>query len=80
MKNTQTHAAQTHILQAVILDALHLIGRPCRRSELAGTAELTIKKLSIPLQLLVTSGTVVKMEDGSYSIPAARSQRHLRAS
>ena len=61
--------------QTIILDALHQIGRPCRRSELAGVAEMTIKKMSRPLTILLERGEVVRADDGRYCLPLRTEHR-----
>lgn len=63
-----------------ILDALEQIGQPCRRSELAGAAELTIKQLSAPLEELVDNGQVLRLQDGRYVLLRRRPVRLRDAS
>ena len=63
-----------------ILDALYEIGQPCRRSELAGVADLTIKKIAGPLEELVACGLVARLEDGRYTLGAVYAEPRRRAS
>ncbi len=67
-------------MERVIIEALREIGEPCRRSELAGVAQMTIRKLSIPLEALVERGLVRRLKDGRYTLRRRTLGRVQRAS